>query len=131
MLPNEEGQKLTGKQLLAVIENAVKTTKTAKEKTTVMTDDLSAYNILDKKRQKKKYIHLTVNHSKGQYYAGNGIHTNGIENFWSVFKRGWTGIYHHWSLKYFQRYLSEFCFRQNTRLDKSMFNVLLGQCILA
>jgi transposase-like protein len=71
-----------------------------------------------------------VNHSKVQYYAGNGIHTNGIENFWSILKREIIGIYHHISEKYIQRYLDEFALRQNTRLDTGMFNVLLKQCIL-
>jgi transposase-like protein len=124
MLPNEEGRKLTGKQLLEVIEEV------CKGKNTVMTDDYKSYKILDKKENGDKYIHLTVNHSKGQYYAGNGVHTNGIENFWSVMKRGIIGIYHHISKKYLQRYVDEFCFRQNTRLDKNMFNILLCQCVL-
>jgi transposase-like protein len=124
MEPNEKGQKLTGKQLLASIKENVE------EGSTIMTDDFSSYNILDKKRQKEKYKHETVNHSKGQYYAGNGIHTNGIENFWSVYKRGMIGIYHHASREYLQRYVDEFVFRQNTRLDTDMFDILLKQCIL-
>ena len=111
MEPNEKGQKLTGKQLYKPIEENVE------EGSTIMTDDLSSYNILDKKRQKGKYTHKTVNHSKGQYYAGNGIHTNGIENFWGVYKRGMIGIYHHASREYLQRYVDEFVLRQNTRLD--------------
>jgi hypothetical protein len=72
---------------------------------------------------------LTVNHSKGQYYAGNGIHTNGIENFWSVLKNGIRGTYHHISVKPMQKYIDEFSFRQNTRLDTNMFDILLKQCI--
>jgi hypothetical protein len=84
-LPNEKRQKLTGKQLLGVLEKA------SADGTTVVSDDFSGYNILDKK---KKYIHLTVNHSAGQFSAGGGIHTNGIENFWSVLKRGWIRTYH-------------------------------------
>ncbi|MDR1443424.1 MAG: IS1595 family transposase, partial [Treponema sp.] len=78
-LPNEAGQKLTGKQLLEVID------KVTADGTTVVTDDFSGYNILNKK---EKYVHLTVNHSAGQFSAGKGVHTNGIENFWSVLKRG-------------------------------------------
>jgi transposase-like protein len=121
---NENEKRLTGPQLLGVIKEV------CTEGTTIMTDQYSGYKILDKKRQQKKYGHETVNHKKGQYYAGNGIHTNGIENFWSVFKRGIIGIYHHVSEKYLQRYVDEFCFRQNTRLNRNMFNVLLKQCIL-
>jgi transposase-like protein len=88
-LPNEAGQKLTGKQLLGVIE------KVTADGTTVVSDEFSGYNILDRK---KKYVHLKVNHSAGQFSAGRGVHTNGIENFWSVLKRGWIGTYHHWSV---------------------------------
>jgi hypothetical protein len=73
---------------------------------------------------------VTVNHSKGQYCRQDGVNTNGIENFWSILKRGIIGIYHHISEKYIQRYLDEFSFRQNTRLDTDMFDILLGQCAL-
>jgi transposase-like protein len=124
MPPNGKGQKLTGKQLYALIKEI------CKEGATVATDDFSGYKILNRPKQREKYAYVTVNHSKGQYYAGNGIHTNGIENFWSVFKRGITGICHHTSAEYLQRYVDEFCFRQNTRLDTDMFNVLLSQCVL-
>jgi transposase-like protein len=125
MLPNEEGKKLTGKQLLDVIETVVK------DKTKVITDDFRSYGILNSKANSPKYFHFKVCHSKGQYNAGNGVHTNGIENFWSIFKRGIIGVYHHISEKYLQRYVDEFCFRQNTRLEKGMFDILLDQCILA
>jgi hypothetical protein len=73
---------------------------------------------------------VKVNHSKGQFYKEGGVHTNGIENFWGVVKRGIKGVYHKISLKYLQRYIDEYSFRQNTRLDTSMFNVLLKQCVL-
>jgi transposase-like protein len=124
MPPNENGEALSGKQLLAVIKEA------CKKGTMVATDDYGGYKILDKKRQQKVYGHVTVNHSLGQYCTQDGINTNGIENFWSVLKRGIIGIYHHISEKYIQRYLDEFAFRQNTRLNTSMFDILLGQCIL-
>lgn len=120
MLPNKEGRKLSSKQLLDVID------KKCKEKATVITDEFRAYNILTT----KGYVHLTVNHSKGQYSAGDGIHTNGIEGFWSVFKMGWVGTYRHMSVKYLQRYANEFSFRQNFRLHKCAFDVLLGRTVI-
>jgi transposase-like protein len=123
MLPNKEGKQLTGKQLLNFIEKGVK------DGTVVMTDDFSSYNILDKKKYNKRFFHFTVNHSKGQYY-NNGIHTNGIENFWSVLKKGVFGIYIHMSGKYLQMYVDEFCFRQNTRKDEDLdFGTLVSQCV--
>ena len=122
-LPNKKGQKLTGKQLFKILD------KVCKDNTTVMTDDFSGYNFLNRENA-NKYVRLTVNHSSGQFYAGNGIHTNGIESFWSVLKRGIYGTYHHVSVKYLQNYVNEFCFRQNHRKDGNVFDRLVSQCVL-
>jgi len=119
-LPNEKGQKLTGKQLLTILD------KVCKEGTTVASDDFSGYFILDHKTD-KNFVHVTVNHSVGQFSAGNGIHTNNIENFWSLIKRQWVGTHHHYSVKYMQGYIDEMCFRQNNR--NGGFDTLLGQCV--
>jgi transposase-like protein len=124
MLPDEKGRKLTGTQLVNIIKES------CKEGAVVMTDDNPSYNLLEKGENKDKFRHFTVNHSKGQYYAGDGIHTNGIENLWSVMKNGIRGSYHHISIKYLQRYIDEFRFKQNTRIDKNMFDVLLRQSVL-
>lgn len=121
-LPNKKGQKLTGKQLFKILD------KVCKDNTTVMTDDFSGYNFLNRENA-NKYVRLTVNHSSGQFYAGNGIHTNGIESFWSVLKRGIYGTYHHVSMKYLQNYVNEFCFRQNHRKDGKVFDRLVSQCV--
>jgi transposase-like protein len=123
MMPNDQGKKLTGKQLIAVLEAV------CKDKTTVITDDFRGYDILDRDNE-KNFKRLTVNHSIGQYSAGNGVHTNGIENFWSVFKRSWYGIYHHISIKYLQNYVNECCFRNNHRADLRQFDSLLNQALL-
>ena len=60
------------------------------------------------------YTHETVVHSARQYVVGN-VHTNTIENFWSVLKRGLHGIYHQVSDKHLERYLDEYAGRFNTR----------------
>jgi transposase-like protein len=122
-LPNKEGKKLTGKQLLSILDEV------CKDETTVVSDDFSGYNILDKKT-KKNYIHLTVNHSLGQYSAGNGIHTNSIEGFWSLIKRQYIGTHHHYSIKYMNYYLNEMAFRQNNRKNPIVFDKLLRQSIV-
>ena len=72
----------------------------------------------------------TINHSTGEYVRGN-VHTNSIENAWSLFKRGVIGIYHHISSKHLQRYLDEFMARANTRnlKDHHRVNIFLSRVI--
>ncbi|HUF02586.1 MAG TPA: IS1595 family transposase [Aridibacter sp.] len=65
-------------------------------------------------------IHESVNHSKGEYVRGS-IHTNGIENVWSLFKRSIVGAFHHVSEKHLDRYLDEFEFRFNNRENPYLF----------
>ncbi|MCL2520263.1 MAG: IS1595 family transposase [Spirochaetaceae bacterium] len=119
-MPDKDGKKLSGKQLFNILD------KVCKADTTVITDDFRSYNILDK--QNSPFIHLTVNHSIGQFSDSKGTHTNGIESFWAVLKRGIYGMYHSISLKYMQKYINEFCFRANNRENKNAFNTLLGLC---
>jgi transposase-like protein len=59
--------------------------------------------------------HFRVNHSKGEYRRGKLGYTNTIEGYFSIFKRGMTGIYQHCGEKHLKRYLTEFDFRYNTR----------------
>ena len=77
----------------------------------VVTDEFAAYRGLGA----KGYIHHTVNHSAGEYVRHYCIHTNGIESFWALLKRGHYGIYHYMSPKHLHRYVNEFAFRQNTK----------------
>lgn len=58
------------------------------------------------------YLHSSVRHSAKEFVKGE-VHTNGIESFWSLLKRGHYGIYHYWSVKHLHRYVNEFAFRQN------------------
>ncbi len=80
-----------------------------KKGSTMSTDEWMGYNKLS-----AKFKHLVVNHGDGQYVKGEA-HTNGMENFWSLFKRGIVGQYHQISDRYIDRYLDEFCFRYSNR----------------
>jgi len=115
---NMDGQQLTGKQLFKVLD------KVCKANCKVMTDQFSGYNILDKKND-KNFIRLQVDHSV-IYSMGNGIHTNGIESFWALLKRGIHGIFHHISTDYLQSYINEFCFRLNYRENNIAFDKLVS-----
>jgi transposase-like protein len=59
--------------------------------------------------------HSTVNHGIGEYVRGGFFHTNTVEGYFSVFKRGIIGTYHHVSPEHLKRYLAEFDFRYNER----------------
>ena len=59
--------------------------------------------------------HQTVNHSIGEYVRGD-VHTNTIEGYFSIMKRGITGTYHHVSQQHLKRYLAEFDYRYNERI---------------
>jgi len=59
--------------------------------------------------------HQSVNHSKGEYVRGD-VHTNNVESYYSVFKRGMRGTYQHCAEKHLHRYLAEFDFRHNNRV---------------
>lgn len=76
----------------------------------VYTDEHKGYSKLS-----KNYFHETVNHSK-HIYKVEFAHTNSIESFWSILKRGIIGIYYQVSSKHLHRYLDEFAGRFNTRL---------------
>lgn len=58
--------------------------------------------------------HESVDHSKYEWVRGD-VHTNTLEGFFSIFKRGLVGVYQHMDKKHLDRYLAEFDFRQNTR----------------
>jgi transposase-like protein len=81
----------------------------------LMTDEYAGYNKVG-----KEYRHKKVNHSELQYVEGL-THTNSIENFWSLFKRGLVGSFHKVSEKHLDRYLDEFTYRFNGRDDDALF----------
>ena len=73
----------------------------------VYTDEAAAY-------QKLNRLHESVAHGAGEYVREQA-HTNGMESFWSMLKRGYVGTYHHFSVKHLDRYVTEFEGRHNRR----------------
>ena len=96
-----------------VVENADKSTlqgfvvENTTEEATVYTDEARAYSGLPRK-------HQAVKHSVGEY-VNEQAHTNGIESFWAMLKRGHKGTYHKMSPKHLHRYVDEFSGRHNNR----------------
>ena len=86
----------------------------------VATDEHAGYRHL----RGHGYFHKTVNHSEHQYVTGS-VHTNTIESFWSLLKRGIMGSFHHVTREYLPLYVNEFAFRFNGRNDPEMFRKLL------
>ena len=78
----------------------------------LMTDESPVYT-----RMGREFAnHYTVNHSAGEYVTTGGFkHSNTAENFFSIFKRGVIGTYHHMSEAHLGRYCAEFDLRYNTR----------------
>ncbi len=96
---------VTAKTLVPILQENI-----AKE-ASVMTDEAGQYGKLG-----ESFVeHQTVAHSQDEYVRGI-VHTNTVEGYFSVFKRGMKGIYQHCSKKHLHRYLAEFDFRYNNRI---------------
>lgn len=87
--------------------------------TVIFTDEASQYNALPKIAG-MDYQHRRINHSQKVYVSGD-VHTNTIEGFWSLVKRGIGGVYHSVSAKYLQSFLDEYSFRYNRRDSGNLF----------
>ncbi|MGH2452623.1 MAG: IS1595 family transposase [bacterium] len=89
--------------------------------TIIYTDELPLYRLL----ADEGYAHRRINHTAKIYVEGD-VHTNTIEGFFSLLKRGISGVYHSVSAKYLQRYLDEYAFRYNHRKDRThLFKTML------
>jgi hypothetical protein len=86
------------------------------------TDKWVGYKHLD-----REFPHQTVDHAAGQYVVG-AVHTQTIEGFWSLIKRGMVGTFHKVSAKYLPLYVAEFQFRYNNRLNADIFGEAIRGC---
>lgn len=120
-----------GKVLTFVVENTDSKTlhtimgNNVDKECVLITDAYRSYNGLE-----KQYNHITVKHTENNYKTDSHFHTNNIENFWSIFKRGIIGIYHYVSPQHLHRYTTEFGYRYNNRKDSGVekFAAAVSRC---
>jgi transposase-like protein/ribosomal protein L37AE/L43A len=118
-----------GNVIARVIDNVKQTTletfvnEAVSEKVSLLcTDQWVGYKHLS-----AKIPHGTVDHAKHQYVVG-AVHTQTIEGFWSIFKRGIVGSFHKVSAKYLPLYVAEFQFRYNHRRNADIFGTAIEGC---
>jgi transposase-like protein len=94
-------------------------------KSTIFTDEFCSYDGI--KHMSGNYRHRRIKHAARVYVRGD-VHTNTIEGFWSLVKRGIGGVYHSVSQKYLQSYLDEYSFRYNRRASGNLiFRAMLAR----
>jgi ISXO2-like transposase domain/Transposase zinc-ribbon domain len=118
-----------GNVVARVIENVRATTLEAFVRESVShrvsvicTDQWVGYKHLN-----KEYPHAVIDHARGEYVVG-AVHTNTIEGFWSLIKRGMIGTFHKVSRKYLPLYVAEFQFRYNNRMNADIFGAAIKEC---
>lgn len=109
--------RVTGKNLKSIIRQNVE------KSATIMTDDFRSYQGLGKEFA----FHYVINHGNREYVREN-VHTNTIEGYFSILKRGIIGVYHHVGKHHLHRYLSEFDFRYNGRKIDDADRSVLALC---
>lgn len=90
--------------------------------TTLITDEYRGYMTM-----RRIISHLQINHSEA--FAKGSIHTNTIESFWAILKRGIVGQFHKVSKEYLNAYIDEFCWRFNERKNKESFDLLVRKML--
>jgi hypothetical protein len=113
MIENTDERTLTG-FVEATVSNSVRL---------IATDEHPGYGSL----REGGWRHQVVRHSTNEYVRG-AVHTNSMESFWSLLKRGVMGTYHNVSRKYLPLYLNEFVFRFNNRKNTDMFGQAIAGC---
>jgi len=113
-------ESLKGKNLKKLVKDNIDTANSV-----LMTDEFRGYLTMNKIIE-----HRVVNHQ--DWYVNGNNHTNGIESFWSLLKRGIIGQFHRVSAKFLEKYIDEFCYRFNARFMKQsqLFDMTLNNAIL-
>jgi transposase-like protein len=119
--------KRKGNVVARVIENTARETLEAFVREAVSTkvsllctDDYAGY-----RRLGFRFPHGVIDHSNGHHVI-RAVHTNTIEGFWSIIRRGVVGTFHKVSKKYLPLYVAEFHFRYNNRMNGDIFGTAIG-----
>ena len=112
-----KNKNLNNRKLKSLIRRNVDITST-----TLITDEYKAY-IGIRKIMPHKIIDHTI------WYVDGDIHTNTIDSFWALLKRGIVGQFHKVSLLYLPRYIDEFCYRYNHRFNDDLFNLTIRKAL--
>lgn len=110
-------KKLNMKTLSSLVREHVDT-----KNTTLITDEYRGYFGI-----KRFMAHKVIDHSI--WYVNGDTHTNNIESFWALLKRGIVGQYHKVSLRYLAKYIDEFCYRHNHRKHDDIFSLTLQRAV--
>lgn len=110
-------KQLNAKSLKALVRESIDT-----ENSVLMTDEYKGYL-----KMSTIVKHETINHK--QWYVCGDIHTNTIESFWAILKRGIVGQYHKVSVKWLDKYIDEFCYRFNLRKSGDIFGLTLEKAL--
>ncbi len=110
--------RLKAKHLNALVRRHVDT-----ENAILFTDEYKGYLGI-----KTFMPHQTVNHQVW-YVADDGTHTNSMESFWALLKRGIVGQYHKVSVRHLPRYIDEFSYRFNHRNTKDVFDLTVARAV--
>jgi transposase-like protein len=100
---------LTAKRLSSLVRQNVDI-----KNSTLVTDELKGYLGIH-----RFMAHQTIDHQV--WYVNGNIHTNNIESFWAILKRGIVGQFHKVTNRYLPKYLDEFCYRYNYRENPELF----------
>ena len=121
----ERGGKIKAKTVKDASGKSLKTfiRTNVKENSEIMTDEWRGYRGIS-----IKYNHNIIAHNANEYVRGI-VHTNTIEGFWSLLKRGIVGQYHKVSKKHLNSYMDEFCFRYNNRKNDDIFALTLKNAL--
>jgi transposase-like protein len=112
---------------ISTLESFIKETVSS-EVSLLCSDNFTGYHRL---RWKHRFPHQSINHAGGHHVRQGivgAIHTNTIEGFWSLIKRGIIGSYHRVSRKYLPLYVAEFQFRYNNRENADIFGTAISGC---